>query len=408
MTGARAGFRRAGSLRSATALIAVASTAANLLSYLFNLLMTRSLGVQGYGELASLLAIVVTASVPGVALQAVIARRITTRRTPTGLFAVTVWLSLGVAGLVLVLEPALAPLLHLSGFAVVGWTAGYLLPTTFSYALQGILQGRQRFLALGLLLIALALAKLAGALLAVAWSASSSIALGGATVATVIVVAVVAPRILRLAPGRAPDRIGAELTRDVGAIMGVLVLSSLDLLLARHYLPARQSGIYAAGNLITRACFWGPAFLAMSSYPRFATPAERRAALRHSTGLLTGLAAVALLLTIAAAGLVPVLIGSGYRSLSHQAWLFAADGLALAGVQLAVYAAIAVHDHRIGRLVWLVALAEFAAVAGRFHHGTVEIVTVALSGGLALIVAALTLELRRRDRPSGTGPAGPE
>jgi O-antigen/teichoic acid export membrane protein len=410
MTGARAGYRRGtGSARSATALIAVTSTVANLLSYLFNLLMTRSLGVQGYGELASLLAIVVTASVPGVALQAAIARRITNGRTPNGLIAVTLWLSVGVSGLVLALEPALVALLHLSGFAVVGWTAGYLLPTTISYAWQGILQGRQRFWGLGLMLVGTALAKLAGALLAVAWSATSSTALGGATVATAVLVVVVGPRVLRLAPGQVADRIGRELTRDIGAILGVLVLSSLDLLLARHYLPEQQSGIYAAGNLITRACFWGPAFLAMSSYPRFATPAERRAALRHSTGLLAGLAAAALLVTVAGAGLVPVLLGSGYRSLSHQAWLFAADGLALAAVQLGVYAAIAVHDHRIGRLVWLVALGEFVAVAGRFHHGTTQIITVALAGGLSLTAATLVLELRRNDQPpltgAGQGPA---
>lgn len=395
MTGLRS--RRAhgaGSLRSATALIAVASTAANLLSYLFNLIMTHSLGVQGYGELATLLAIVVTGSVLGAALQAVIARRITTGRTPNGLLAMTIWLSLGVAGLVLALEPVLVALLHLSGFAVVGWTAGYLIPTTISYAWQGILQGRQRFLALGGLLIALSLAKLAGGLLAVAWSASSSTALGGATVATAVLVVLVGPAVIKLAPGQVPAGIRAELVRDVGAILSVLVLSSLDLLLARHYLPADQSGIYAAGNLITRACFWGPAFLAMSSYPRFAAPAERRAALRHSGLLLAALSGAALLLTIAGAGLIPVLIGSGYRSLSHIAWLFAADGLALAAVQLGVYASIAVHSHRLGRLVWLVALLECLAVAGPLHGSITQIVSVALTGGLALTAAAFVLQRR--------------
>src|SRR4029453_9904170 len=65
------------SLPRAFLVIAPAMAAANLPNYAFNLVMSRPLGPAAYGALGALLALVLVGTVPGVALQAVVARHTT-------------------------------------------------------------------------------------------------------------------------------------------------------------------------------------------------------------------------------------------------------------------------------------------------------------------------------------------
>jgi O-antigen/teichoic acid export membrane protein len=380
---------------SATALTAVASTTANLLGYVFNLLMTRALGVRGYGELAALLAVIIVAIVPGTALQAAIARRVTSGKSPTELVRTSVDVSVAVCVIIILCAPVLKSSLHISSYWPVLWTALSLVPLTIAFAWQGVLQGKRHFLAMGALLVAVQLARVGGGVVAAVVNPTSSTALGVMTVLTLLIVAVITPWVRRQAPGQSTDSLLPELVRDISPIFGVLVLSNLDLLLARHYLGAYDSGLYAAGNLVTRAFFWGPAFLALSGYPRFATPAQRQHALRHSAWLLGVISAVGMAISVVGAELVPLLLGPAYQPVASVAWLFAADGLALAAVQLALYAGLAVHDRRIGRLVWIVAVSECIVVSMFLHDSARHIIAVALTGGLVLLVAAVTLEVRR-------------
>ena len=73
--------------------MAVGSTGANLLGYVFNAVMARALDLADFGELGSLLAVTVVATVPGTALQAVIARRLTTGDTGHAFRRDTLWLA---------------------------------------------------------------------------------------------------------------------------------------------------------------------------------------------------------------------------------------------------------------------------------------------------------------------------
>ena len=112
--------------------------------------------------------------------------------------------------------------------------------------------------------------------------------------------------------------------------------------------------------------------------------------------MLAVIGALGIVVSVAAGGLIPVLLGrSDYRPVAHIAWLYTADGLALVGTQFAVFAGLAVRDHRLGRLVWLAAAVEVGIVAA-FAHGSLEqIITVALCTGLALVTTAAVVERRR-------------
>src|SRR5919202_3524449 len=63
------------SLRRAGMVLAPVIMLANVCNYAYNLVMARQLGPAAYGALGALLALVLIGSVPGVALQLVVARR---------------------------------------------------------------------------------------------------------------------------------------------------------------------------------------------------------------------------------------------------------------------------------------------------------------------------------------------
>lgn len=400
----------------AALLVACATLIANLFAYTFNISLSRALGPDPYGELAALLAVVIVGSVPGIALQAGAARRIATATEDIhwmadGLIA----RSVRIAALITLTTLAAAPLLHeflgVGSYASLVWLALSLLPTTIVFGCQGILQGQERYAALASVLVVAQLGRLAGGIVSLAVQPGVAGALAGAAlgsiVAAVVALLLAAPRMLTR------PRLGAErldgFGRDTLAMLGILALSNLDLLLARHYLAESEAGIYAAGNLITKAAFWGPGFIATVAYARLTRTPERADALRTAVRMLGAIAVVGIATSALAAPLVPYLLGSEYASVAGSAWLFATAGVVLAGVLLFLYAGMAVHDRRLAVAVWFVAAAECVLVGLFWHANRSEILLVAIAGALLLLITGLALELsgrRRGDKPSGHSALG--
>jgi O-antigen/teichoic acid export membrane protein len=142
---------------------------ANAGNYAFNVVMAFLLGPEAYGALAALLALVLVGSVPGLALQAVVARRVAlagSGRAPSDAAWPGAWWLVGRAGLALALltllvGPGLVLFLHLDSAVPVLWLALALAPTPLLFAVQGLLQGQERFGALAAVLLAGAGVKLA-------------------------------------------------------------------------------------------------------------------------------------------------------------------------------------------------------------------------------------------------------
>jgi len=160
---------------------------ANAGNYAFNVVMAFLLGPEAYGALAALLALVLVGSVPGLALQAVVARRVAlagSGRAPSGDSWPGVRWLVGRAGLALALltvaiGPGLVLFLHLDSAVPVLWLALALAPTPLLFAVQGLLQGRERFGALAAVLLAGAGVKLAVGLALVAAGLGISGAMAG-------------------------------------------------------------------------------------------------------------------------------------------------------------------------------------------------------------------------------------
>ena len=405
---------RTRSLRRAGLLLGVSTTTANVLGYAFAIVLSRSLGPSDYGALAALLAAGLIGSIPGVALQLVVARS-QSRDGAGEAGSVTAeaarWIRLSlVTGVALMLLTwLLAPLaesyLSLGGPGPVLWLGPVMLTSTVTGAFQGLLLGSERHERLSATYIGVAGLRFLSGCLAAAVGWSTTGAIGAAAVAGLlacILTAALAGVPRSVAGGTGYQQLLGELVTASSSTAAILVLSNVDVVLARHYLSGTASGHYAVGSLFTKAAFWGPHFLAVLTYPRLSRSKDRRAALRVALALTLG---IGMLAVIASFVLGQVLIsasaGPAYTDIAGLAPAFAGLGTAMALLQLTIYAGLARGRRVTEVLVWTGIVGEIALVGSGLNQTPAQIVTACLVVATTVTVATVGVELTGR---AGTSP----
>jgi len=397
-----------GSLRRAGLLMGAAMGAGNALNYAYNLAMVRPLGPAGYGALAALLALVLIGAFPGMALQVVVARHTALRGRDgralaelwAGTLAVTLAGGAGLGLLAALAAPAVTGFLHLDSPVPALWLAAALAPLPAIAAVQGMLQGRERFGALAAVLLAAAAGKLAVgvALVALGGGVAGAVAGAAAGGALALLIGLVLVR-SALAPLRSRSSWrprGAAALRGVlaagVAILGLVLLTNLDVLLARNHLTPRAAGLYAAGAVMAKIAFWAPQFVITVVFPRLVTPEGRARLLGRAAAVVAAGGA----LLVAGAALAPRLavllpFGREYLEVGPLLPAFAALGTLLALAELVLFCGIAAGDRRASRLVLVAAVAEAALIQLALHHSMGQIVAVALGTAVALLAAGWAL-----------------
>jgi O-antigen/teichoic acid export membrane protein len=387
------------------------------LHYAYNVVMAAVLGPAAFGALGALLALILLGSVPGIALQAMAARHTALlaagRRDQRALWAallrLAAWWGAALAAVTVAASGFLGAWLHLDSPAPVLVLALALAPSTFSYASQGMLQGREAFVAFTAVGLVNAVGKLVAGLGLVAAGFGVSGAVAGAAVGTWLGAAtgmlLVRRSVAAAAPaagapaGGAPaaGALGREATAAVTGLLGLFLLTNLDVPLARHYLPAAASGHYALGAVVAKIAFWGPQFVTTLVFARLVTGGDRRRLLGGSAALIvaSGALLAAGLAALAALGVALPLLGREYAAIGPALPLFAALGTSLALVQLLLFEEIAASARRMGRVLALAALAQAALISVAFHDSVGEIVGTALAVALALVAAGVVLAGRR-------------
>ncbi|MEU2124110.1 polysaccharide biosynthesis protein, partial [Nocardia niwae] len=152
---------------------------ANVAGYLLQLLAGRWLGVTGYSEFASLLAVQLLCAVPALALQNVVARELV-RGAGTAALRGLQWRCAVIVALVAaVLVPLVAVTLNV-GVAATAAALGAAPALVLLSGEQGVLQGGKRFRALGAVLGAAGIARVAPALVVLALGGGATLALWAA------------------------------------------------------------------------------------------------------------------------------------------------------------------------------------------------------------------------------------
>ncbi len=411
MTVAAATTPTSGQTRVAAILVSIALVGNNAASYLLSLVAARVLAPAAFGELSSLLAVLVVGVVPAMALQTVVALRVARWKTATldartggPLLTLGLTTSAIVTAVGLAATPPLVLMLHLDGPAPALWLAATLGPLTLLGVFHGMLQGSGRFAALSVLLVFEGVAKVGGSLLGLLLTGDATGALAGSALGAAVVVTagwLICGRPRPRATGR---RAGVEVRHTAQAMLALVLLVNLDLVLARHTLPAAEVGEYAVGSIVTKIAYWLPQAVGVLVLPRFANLDDRRRTLPAALAVCAALDAVVIGASLVLGDdLLSIIGGAGYTTSTMPVWPFALAGSSLALAQILLFARLADRDRRMTVLLWAAVAVETALVVIWLHDSAAQVVTVSACcvGGLAVAGAIVELRARRRQNRSG-------
>jgi O-antigen/teichoic acid export membrane protein len=363
-------------------MVAVAITAMNVATYGFTLVAARLLAPAHFGELTAMMGIILVGNVAALGLQATTARRIATQSTADERAAVidaarrATWIAASVvAAVTLALSPLLQKALALTSWSSMLLVALTLIPLTVFGTQAGVAQGSRRWGRLSILYAAMGAGRLLFGTAAAAIDATPAAVMAGVLVGATVPVAVGWP-LLRtspppsISPGAVVDdqspqtdsrSVLIETMHGTHALLAYFALTNADALLARVVLSPQDSGVYAAGLIVTKACLFLPQFVTVVAFPDLAQARDTRT--RRIAALLIATLGVGV---VAGTWLLPDLAlvfvgGEDYADVRDLLPLFALEGSVFALLQLLLYDALARRSRIITVGLWT-ALAVATAV----------------------------------------------
>lgn len=400
-------------VRVAALLVSIGVAGTQAASYLLNVVAARLLEPSTFGELSSLLAVLVVGAVPAMGLQTAAALRVARIREKaplstrdTGqLYSLGLATSGTVTAVALAAAPLLMVLLHLETVWPALFVAISLMSITMIGLSYGVLQGSQRFATLAGMLAFEAVGRIGGTVVGLvvfrtATGALTGTAIGAAAVAIAGWVVCGRPRPARHHKGHV-----GEVLHAVQAMLALVMLVNLDLVLARHHLPAHEAGEYAVGAIVTKVAYWLPQAVAILVLPRLASEEGRRRMVPRALAICAGLDAVVILGAVAfGPTIVAIIGGADYAGADIPIWPFAFVGSMLSLVQILLFSRIASADRKSTVLLWLAVVVEIVLVTTWLHDELTQVVTAAAISTTMLVLAGAVIEIRsRRVEPVHTG-----
>ncbi len=381
--------------------VSVALLSANALGYVFNLVAARALVPGVYGALGSLMALLLVGVVPAMGLQTAtalyIARlsgadRVAGERRLLSSGLITAGL---VAGFVLAVSPLIRGYLHLPSYWPLLFLAFVFAPLTMHGLFQGTLQGNRRFGALAALTIVDGTAKFGGGLVGLLLFRTLAGTLGGIACGGVLIALTGWVLCGRRRPLAAHAHLAGKIVHATWPIFGMMLLINLDVMLARHHLPAEAAGDYAIGAIITRIALWLPQAVGVVVLPRLADPEDRRRTMPWALGLIALLdSSVVLVALVFGRSLFGFIGGAGYGGYGGQAWMFATIGSMLALAYLLLYSRIATADRWSSAAVWVAVVVETGLATFWLHGSVVQVAAAALTATGGVVLFGLLIEWR--------------
>lgn len=395
--------------RSGTSM-AVSISVANATTYAFTVLAAHVLGPQEYGALASLMAALLVVGVLPLGLQATAARRVSAEPTHLDeierqVVRVGVWSAIALGLVMLVCAPLVVHGLKLDGpWTAIGLAAA-AVPLTLMGAQAGVLQGERRWPPLSLLYLAVGVPRLVIGAILITWRPTQGAAIFGVALAAVLPI-VVGWLALRARVGDVVQAPAAEAAKahpvpeilwetfhNSQALLAFFVLSNADIIVARHVLPSREAGLYAAGLILAKAMMFLPQFVVIVAFPDMSTESGRRRALLRSLLLVAGLGVAGIGGAFLLRGLALLFVGGpAYDAITDKLWLYAVLGTVLSMLQLLVYAVLARAGRRPVILVWATVVAV-VAIGSHVHTLTHLLATVLVCDTL-LLAMLLAMNVR--------------
>ncbi|RLV55224.1 polysaccharide biosynthesis protein [Aeromicrobium phragmitis] len=395
-------------LRSAT-LVAAAMMVMNVVTYGFNLVAARMLIPAEFGAVTALLSIILVANVVSLGLQATIARKLSVapaerRAAIIGAASRVTWgVSTAVGVVVACSTVIMTPALRLDSPVPVALCGAMIVPLTVMGAQAGVAQGCERWHKLSAIYLGNGFGRLIGGCAGILlFSDATGAMLGLAVGAWLPVIAGLG--LLRIRGVH--DDVRPLLTETAGsafALLSYFVLSNADALIARNLFDPHDSGLYAAGLILTKATLFLPQFVSVVLFPTLSRDESHRSRLVAAAAVtLLGICVIGG--TLALPQLALALVGGPqYAEIADRLWLFALSGSFLALAHMLVFDALARRAKGATALIW-VALAFVVALAYALDVETTGLVLIVAgcSGTLCAVLLALPLVTERRSAPART------
>jgi O-antigen/teichoic acid export membrane protein len=408
-TGARLGFGqrlaqvRRNRLVRQNLVLFIGGLVAGIGGFVYHAIAGRVLGPATYGQVAFLIAIYSVGTAPALILVVVLARYTATlaARGEAGVVSLLTRTGRLVAIPCLVLVLLTTLFAHpIAAFANLGSTIpililGFAIALIWQVAIpRGILQGLQRFpaLSLNLSLELVVRTTVVFLLLRAGYAVSGAMAavLIGLAFSFVLGLYTLRDHFKRIG-ARVQLRVmaGFSLTAAAG-IIGIQILYNQDVILAEHFLSSHEGGIYGGLNKIGTILFFLTLSVSQVLFPRVVEAVAKEEhpgrILLSSAGILTGLAAGALLVFAAVPGLVVgILFGPSFRDATPYVFAVGVIGLALALDNLLVQFFMAVHDRGFVPILALACVAEGVLIL-LFHARVGQVVLDVLIALIGLLV----------------------
>ncbi len=380
---------------------------ANVLGYGSVLLVSDALGPADFGAIAALTGLGVVASIPAGALQVLVAARRSSGGSMTGVMSVSIAVGGAMGGVLLLAAPLVAGSFSLPSVWPVVWLALTVVPTATGSAQQGILLGGKDLKRLSVLLVVTGGTRLVASIALAMSGASISAVMAAwalAQLVTTLVGAILTRSALRGDGATSRWRWQRLLARSSVSFGALIAMTSIDVILARHYLPAFSSGLYGVASMFARVVFWATQFIAMAVVPRLASAPGRRIVVQAYLAVLA-VASPALIALAVAPRFVLRLLGLGdYQSVGPLLVGFGFLGVLWAFVQVSTYVGISRQRHSVAGALWLGVAIQAVLTVAWWNDTTTEVWGAAMVGATASLVALWTPTSIGRlvSRPSAT------
>ncbi|WP_328994778.1 polysaccharide biosynthesis protein [Kribbella sp. NBC_01245] len=393
------------SLVKGAGLVGIGMAVMNVAAYGFTLVAVHALAPAQFGALTALLGLVLIGNVASLGLQATGARRIATHTGPGQAVLADSLLKAGRVGgiwltvLALLATPVTILLLHIDSIVAVALLAPALGLMTVLGAQLGVLQGGEHWRELAIVYAMVGVGRVGLGGLGLMIEPSLVGAMGGIAAGTALPV-LAAAFVLRGSTGAQPGEVRQifhETLRGTHALAAFFVIANADVLLARALMDPDDSGRYAAGVIVAKACLFLPQFVSVVVFPALASDPDDSRRLRNAVKVVAGIGLIAIAGTLLLPDLVVAVVGGEeYAAVGPIAWLFAISGTAYAVLHLVVLAAIARQERYVAMVQWvglaILTGSVLVILAGGFAVGTAGInalvaMTATCAVGLSVALA---------------------
>ncbi|HKR27972.1 MAG TPA: oligosaccharide flippase family protein [Acidobacteriaceae bacterium] len=398
---------RSGSLRArivaGSAVLLSGSTLATVLSLLYNIVIARYLGPQGYGQATVVYTILTFVSALTLSFQIIVAKVVAQQTTEEGKSAAyrhlnrDAWMCALLVGIALMLfRHEIADYLQVSTLLIDLMAVGcvFYLPLGTR---RGFIQGAYGFRSFAMNVVLEAAVRLVGSFIMVLLGTGVTGVIAANSAASIVSWMAIRPKLAPSAPSPLALRQAVmEMLQALVFFSGQMLINNCDIVLVKHFFLPTAAGLYAAAALVGRVVYTFSSAVVNSMFPVVAgsDKSERNSLslMATSFGLVLGIGAVMVVaLLLLPSGLWTTFFGAGFEMPGHHglSYLFALRGVASIIYSLCVVVITYEMSYRIANTSW-VQLAFSAAVIGgicRFHSSLEEVILVQLLLMVVLLLA---------------------